>query len=317
MEKMDYILYIVPAAFLLDLLIGDPVYSWHPIRIIGNKLILPVEKILMDFGADGCFGGFVLLIFSISVSTFSVIALNSFLKGYLLSYFVFNTYLVYSCFATKDLGVHVRRVMKFLEVGDITAAKKELSMVVGRETNKLNYGEIATACVETLAENFSDGIVAPIFYAFIGGAPLVVLYKTVNTLDSMVGYKNERYMKFGFFSAKFDDLLNWVPARLSPFFIFLTGNKYSDNFSDAWNVFLKDRLTHSSPNSAYPEAAMAGVLNLRLGGPNYYHGELVCKKYINRTGEIADAKAVSYAWKITAMAARGAFVFFFICRLFF
>ncbi len=288
---------------MLDLLIGDPIYRFHPIRIIGNRIIAPTENLLRSLNLDGKGGGFILLIITLSLSAGSVLAVNYFLKAYFIAFIIFNIYIIYSCIAVKDLHVHVEKVMNSLEDGNIDLAREQLSRIVGRETKNLDSEAISRACVETLAENLSDGIIAPLFYAFAGGAPLAIFYKAANTMDSMVGYKNEKYINFGYFPAKFDDLMNWIPARLSFFLVLLAGKKYSHSWKDAWGLAIRDRYNHTSPNSAHPEAAMAGILDLRLGGTNYYHGEQVKKPYINRYGNPVTPDDVSKAWKITFSSA--------------
>lgn len=200
--------------------------------------------------------------------------------------------------------------MEALEQDHIENAREYLSAIVGRETEHLDAEGIARACVETLAENFSDGIIAPLFYAFIGGAPFAIFYKAANTMDSMVGYKNERYKNFGYFPAKFDDVMNWIPARLSLFLVMLAGKKYSQNWGNAWTAALRDKHNHTSPNAAYPEAAMAGVLNLRLGGPNFYHGQRLEKPYINKSGNPVTLKHIRAAWNVTFASAIIALIVF-------
>ncbi len=299
---MDTILLLVPSAFILDLFLGDPVYPFHPVRIIGNQVIAPTEKLLRFAGFDGRAGGLILLLSTLLISAGTVLAVNYYLEQYCIAFYIFNLYLVYSCIAVKDLRVHVRKVMKSLEQENIEQARKQLGAIVGRETGQLESEEISRACVETLAENFSDGIVAPLFYAFAGGAPLAVFYKAANTMDSMVGYKNEQYEKFGYFPAKFDDLMNWIPARLSLILVMLAGKKYSQNWAGAWKLAVNERHSHTSPNAAHPEAAMAGVLNLRLGGANYYHGEKVDKPYINKQGNMVGPDDVRAAWNVAFTA---------------
>ncbi len=207
--------------------------------------------------------------------------------------------------------------MEALEQDHIENAREHLSYIVGRETEHLDEEGIARACVETLAENFSDGIIAPLFYAFIGGAPFAVFYKAANTMDSMVGYKNEHYKNFGYFPARFDDIMNWIPARLSLFLVMLAGKKYSQNWSNAWAAALRDRNNHTSPNAAYPEAAMAGVLNLRLGGQNFYHGQRVEKPYINEIGNPVTLKDIRAAWNVTFASAVIALLIFSSVRMLF
>ncbi|MCP4113478.1 MAG: cobalamin biosynthesis protein CobD [Desulfobacteraceae bacterium] len=312
---MDTILWLIPSAFILDLFLGDPVYPFHPVRIIGNRIIVPIERLLRFAKFDGRAGGFILLIFTLLISGGTVFTINYYLKEYSIAYYIFNLYLIYSCIAVKDLRVHVGKVMESLEQDNIEQAREQLGAIVGRETSQLEPEEISRACVETLAENLSDGIIAPLFYAFAGGAPLAVFYKAANTMDSMVGYKNEQYEKFGYFPAKFDDFMNWIPARLSLILVMLAGKKYSQNWTGAWKIAANERHNHTSPNAAHPEAAMAGVLNLRLGGPNYYHGERVEKPYINKHGNPVGPDNVRAAWNIAFSASIIALAVFAAWRL--
>jgi adenosylcobinamide-phosphate synthase len=182
-----------------------------------------------------------------------------------------SSFLLYTAFAAKDLKVESMEVFRALKDRDLNRARKKLSMIVGRDTNNLSEPEIIRASVETVAENTVDGIISPLFYAFLGGAPLALAYKAVSTLDSMVGYKNERYMNFGWASARLDDLANFIPARISilllPVASFLTGK----DGINSWRVVLRDGRKNPSPNSGIPEAAIAGALRVQLGGVNFYN----------------------------------------------
>ena len=197
--------------------------------------------------------------------------------------------ILWTTLATKDLYVHSNQVYKPLTQGDLPNARKMLSRIVGRDTDKLGEAEIVRATVETIAENVVDGITAPLFYAFLFGAPGALAYKAASTLDSMVGYKNEKYKNFGWTSARFDDILNFIPARLTgiliPFIAFFLGF----DGRNSWRVFWRDRKKHPSPNSAHVEAAFAGALNVRLGGVSTYSGVPSHKEYLgdaNRPLEI-------------------------------
>ncbi|MFQ5646104.1 MAG: adenosylcobinamide-phosphate synthase CbiB [bacterium] len=311
----DFILWLIPLAFILDLLIGDPVYAWHPVRIIGNRIISPLDNFLRGAGLSGRGGGLLLLLATLTASVGPVLLVNDFLGDSPL-FFPVNLFLIYSCLAIKDLRDHTRRVMEALTCGELKEARKLLSLIVGRETGKLDKTGISRACLETLAENLSDGIVAPLFYAVIGGAPLIILYKATNTLDSMVGYKNEKYRELGWCSARFDDILNWVPARISLALVLVAGWRFSLDWPAAWRIALRDRLKHSSPNSAHPEAALAGVLNLRLGGPDYYQGQLVEKPFLNEPGNEVTVADVETAWKIAFAAAVLSLILFMSGRFF-
>ncbi len=300
---LDNTTLLVISAFVLDLFIGDPVYGFHPVRLIGNGLITPIEKRLRLAGMATYTGGFLLFAATASISVGVVLVINRLLSPYPVLLFLFNGYLIYACLAVKDLHDHVDAVRMALAAGDLERARKRLAAIVGRETDELDAEAVARACVETLAENLSDGVIGPLFFAFLGGAPLLVLYKAVSTMDSMVGYKNEHYLRLGFFAAKCDDLLNWIPARLSLLLILLAGSRRKGNPGDRWRIALRDRHCHTSPNAGHPEAAMAAVLNLRLGGPNRYHGLLVEKPYINAEGNPVRIEDIHSAWHISFAAA--------------
>ncbi len=306
---------IIGLAFLLDLFMGDPAYSFHPVRLIGNGLITPMEKRLRRYGLATYGGGFVLLLLTAGIPVAVVLGINHLLQSWPVLYFLFNLYIIYSCLAVRDLHDHVEKVRLALEDNDLDLARKCLGAVVGRETKALEPEAVARAGVETLAENLSDGIIAPLFFAFLGGAPLVILYKAVNTMDSMVGYKNEAYRKIGFFPAKCDDLLNFIPARLSMLLILLAGTRRVKDRPAAWRITMQDRKRHASPNAGHPEAAMAAVLNLKLGGPNRYHGILVEKPFINAQGNSVTPEDIRSAWHISFAAALLALLFFTLIRL--
>ncbi len=204
-----------------------------------------------------------------------------------------NCFFCYQIFAARSLRDESMRVYRFVEKGDLENSRKYLSRIVGRDTADLDYRGIDKAVVETVAENTSDGVIAPMFYMAIGGAPLAFLYKGVNTLDSMVGYKNERYLFFGRPSARIDDVLNYIPARITGLAICAAGFIAGFDGKEAFRIFRRDRRNHSSPNSAHPESACAGALNIQLGGDAYYFGKLYRKKTIGdpvRTVENEDIR---------------------------
>jgi adenosylcobinamide-phosphate synthase len=178
-------------------------------------------------------------------------------------------------------------VIRFLLKDDLEEARKQLSYIVGRDTGSLTKEGVVRAVVETIAENMADGIIAPFFYAGIFGAPLAFAYKAVNTLDSMFGYKNEKYMEFGYFPAKLDDVFNYIPARITGLLIVLSSLILGYDYKNSFKIYKRDRYNHTSPNSAHPEAAMAGALGVQLGGANYYFGKIVEKPTIgDKTKEI-------------------------------
>lgn len=266
---------IVPllAGFALDLIIGDPHWLLHPVRAFG-WLILKGEK-LLNHGEERRWKGAFLTILLV-VGTFALLTmLFKAIPEQSILFFVLASVFVFYGLANHSLISESLLVIRKLNKEGIEAGRKQLGMIVGRETVTLNEQQIRTAVLETLAENLSDGVIAPLFFFAIGGIPAMFAYKMANTLDSMIGYKNERYKDFGWFAARFDDVVNFIPARLTAFFMVLL------TVSRRGFVFLfKYGGKHSSPNAGYPEAALAGILNCQFGGPNFYHGKLVAKPYI-------------------------------------
>ena len=268
--------------YILDLIIGDPYSFPHPVRFIG-KLINFVEKQIRkttksDKGLK--IAGFILWFIVVGVtlgSTFIVVQLFRFNK---IAYFLVNSILIYTTLATKCLKDESVKIYKVLKTGDIEKSRIQLSYIVGRDTTNLSEKEIVRATVETVAENTVDGIIAPLFYGFIGGAPLAMAYKAINTLDSTVGYKNEKYYYLGYASAKIDDIANYIPARIGVILLSLGSLFVGFNFKDALKIGIRDRKNHKSPNCAFPEGAVAGALGIQLGGTNIYFGKAVYKPTI-------------------------------------
>jgi adenosylcobinamide-phosphate synthase len=191
--------------------------------------------------------------------------------------FMVETILIYFCISAKDLEKSAMGVYRLLAVNNIEKAREELAMIVGRDTGQLSEEAVSRACVETVAENLVDGVIAPLFFAAIGGAPLALAYKMTNTLDSMVGYKNEKYLLFGKLSARIDDVATYIPARLAVPFIALAAVILNGNGSRAYQTAKTEGRNHTSPNAGYSEAAFAGAFSIKLGGPSFYHGKLVEK----------------------------------------
>jgi len=189
-------------------------------------------------------------------------------------------YIGYTTISVKDLQIKARAIYKELKEGDIFKARKELSRIVGRDIQDLSEDEIKRATIESIAESTNDGIIAPLFYLILGGPVLAITYKAINTLDSMVGYKNDRYIHFGWFSARVDDVANFIPARIAGMLIVISSFLLRKNFKDSFKTMLRDSKKHSSPNSGISEAAMAGALGIRLGGGAFYQGKFVEKQYI-------------------------------------
>lgn len=259
--------------YILDLLIGDPYRMPHPIKLFGNAISFAEKRFnrgaYLRLKGSLVAGALVLLVFFVFFLIDRLTAPNVWLHHVVVAVLVFYG-LANRCLVDEALRVEHQLTQHGLEAG-----RKQLSFIVGRDTRNLDANSIRTAVLETLSENLSDGVIAPLFYYALGGVPLMFAYKMVNTLDSMVGYKNERYLRFGWFSARLDDLLNFFPARITALLMVLV------TFSWRGVAFVfKYGHKHASPNSGYPESALAGILNCRFGGPNVYHGVLVSKPYI-------------------------------------
>lgn len=287
---------ILLLVILIDYRIGDPAALPHPIVYIG-KLIAFVEKNLRKVGLEGFVGGGLLWVLVNGIVIMLITILMSLAnKIHPILWTVLIIYGGFSAMAATCLAVEVRKVKEALVSNTLEDARHALSYLVGRDTAELSHEEIIKAAVETTSENTIDGILAPMFYLAIGfviGYPLqmVFLYKTVNTLDSMVGYVNEPYKKFGYVSAKMDDLFNLIPARIGSFIMLLSGGVLGEDISTGLKVFKRDRYNHKSPNAGHPEAAIAGLLGIELGGTNTYFGEVLIKPAIGekkRTIEVSD-----------------------------
>ena len=279
--------------YALDLIVGDPYSFPHPVRFIG-KLISFVEKQIRKITSSDKglkIAGFFLWFVVVGVtlgSTSIVLRLFEFNK---IVYFAVNSILIYTTLATKCLKDESIKIYKVLKTGDLEKSRIQLSYIVGRDTTNLSEKEIVRATVETVAENTVDGIIAPLFYGFIGGAPLAMAYKAINTLDSTVGYKNDKYYYLGYASAKIDDIANYIPARLGVILISLGSLLAGFNFKNALKIGIRDRKNHKSPNCALSEGAISGALEIQLGGTNIYFGKEVYKPTIgdkSREIEIED-----------------------------
>lgn len=296
----------VVVAFLLDWWWGDPRWLPHPVVAIGKSIsflenILRREKhpplVQKLAGA--------LLTAVVVTGTYVLAALLIRWAGQALGpgRFLLSTLLLYTTLATRSLKEHVLAVRAALKEGNLQEARQALSLVVGRDTEKLTESEIARAAIETAAENASDGIVAPLFYAFLGGAPLALAYKAVNTLDSMIGYRNQRYLYFGFAAAKLDDLANYLPARLTALLLAATGASLGLDVARALQTVRRDARKHASPNSGFPEAAMAGLLVVRLGGLNYYQGVPSFHGILGEEGQAPTPAHIDQALAVVQVAA--------------
>lgn len=268
--------------FLLDLLAGDPYWLPHPVRLIG-KAVSYLERFLRKEGQSGkeqMRRGTYMVIFLL-MGTFLTAGFLSVVSYCLhpVCGVIVETIMTYQILATKCLKTESMKVYESLKKGDIAAARKAVSMIVGRDTAKLSETETARAAIETVAENTSDGVLAPMLYTALGGPVLGLLYKTVNTMDSMVGYQNERYLFFGRTAAKLDDIWNYLPSRISAFLMIadclFLGKEY--DAKNALRIYKRDRNRHASPNSAQTESVCAGALSIRLAGDASYFGKLVHK----------------------------------------
>ena len=296
------------SAYILDLLLGDPQWFPHPVRLIG-RLISFLVRLFRRMGSSPfrLRAAGVLLALSVCGITFASTRGVIHAAGSLspvLGVFC-SVVLAYFTLATRDLHVETRKVLRCLEEGDLPRARRELSFLVGRDTAHLDEPEILRALVETIAENISDGVMAPLFYLGLGGPACAMTYKAVNTLDSMVGYKNEPFRHIGWASAKLDDAVNFLPARLAGFLIVLASRAAGDSWTDSLRTLWKDHGKHESPNSAWPEAAMAGALGVRLGGLNFYFGRPSRKPYIGDGARAIEGRDVREAWKILYLSSFG------------
>lgn len=280
MELLQRDTAVVLAAVFVDLVLGDPRALPHPVMAIGRMISLLEGPLRRLFDNDRL-AGVVLLVTTVGVTYAGAALLLK--AAYAIAPdvgFVLGLYIAWVSLAARSLHVESGKVAKALERDDIAEARLALSYIVGRETAELDETEIVRGAVETVAENTGDGVIAPLLYLMLGGPALAIAYKAVNTLDSMVGYKNERYLHFGWASARFDDLANYLPARLTGLLMVLAAPICALNGRGAWRVMRRDCRNHSSPNSGFPEAAAAGALGVRLGGANRYFGKLVEKPTI-------------------------------------
>ncbi|MDX9871163.1 MAG: adenosylcobinamide-phosphate synthase CbiB [Clostridia bacterium] len=267
------------AGFLMDLILGDPTGWPHLVRGMG-ALIGWLESRFYPLD-NKRLGGALLTLLTLSVCTAvpAVLLYFAFHVSFWL-YFFLETLFCWQLLAVKSLRDESGKVYAALREKELDKARKALAMIVGRDTAELDEAGVTRAAVETVAENTSDGMAAPLFYLMLGGAPLGCLYKAANTLDSMIGYKNTRYLEFGRFAAKLDDALNFIPARLCALLMISAAWLCRLDAPGALRIWRRDRLKHASPNSAHPEAVMAGALGIRLAGKAFYFGQLQEKPFI-------------------------------------
>lgn len=267
-------------AVFIDILVGDPQNFPHPVRLFG-KLIYTEDKFvrrLISSSRGLYLGGFFVVAANMLIAYFVPFGILKLVRNIPICYHAANIYLLYTCIAARCLRDEALKIVRALELG-LEEARYRLSFIVGRDTKNLEESEIIRATVETVAENTSDGVIAPLLFAMIGGVPAAMLYKMVNTMDSMLGYMNEKYRYIGYFPAKTDDVFNFIPARLTGILMNLSG-LFKFNTVQGFRIMLRDRKNHKSPNCAYPEGAVAGLLGIQLGGANSYFGEVMVKPRI-------------------------------------
>jgi adenosylcobinamide-phosphate synthase len=281
---------LLAAVVALDLVLGDP-HGWpHPVVWIG-RLISRLENWLRDTFKNLRLAGILLVALTLLISGGSAWLLLAFAGAFGKGLgFLVSLWLGWSCLALRSLHVESAAVIKELEAGDLDAARQALSMIVGRETSNLDEEAVLKATLETVAENASDGVIAPLFYLFLGGPVLAVIFKAVSTLDSMVGYKNDQYRQFGWAGARLDDLFNYIPARLTGWLFVLCSSLVKLNAGSAKKIMLRDAAKHASPNAGWPEAAAAGALGVQFGGAAVYFGRRVEKPTFGDALEKASIK---------------------------
>ncbi len=300
-------LYALLAGALIDLLIGDPHFIPHPVVLMG-KLISLLEKLLRRVfpktkRGENITGG---VLWAVVAALAFIVPAALLMLCYRVTPwlgFGIESIMCWQCLAARSLCFESMKVKYALDSGDISASRRAVSMIVGRDTEGLDEKGIARAAVETVAENTSDGVIAPLIYLAIGGGPLGMLYKAVNTMDSMLGYVEPPYKYFGLIPARLDDVFNYIPSRLSALIMLLGGGMLGFSLKNGLRIFKRDRCKHASPNSAQTESAMAGLLGVRLAGDAYYHGVLHKKEFIGDPLREIENEDISRSNRIMFMTA--------------
>lgn len=302
----------VAIAYFLDLLLGDPARITHPVTVMG-RVISGLERIFRPFchtARSERLAGTVLAV-AVTGGAYAATAVALRLAGWLHPYLgiALSAWLISTTIAVRGLAEAAMEISRWLGRGDLKEARRALARVVGRDTESLEEPEIVRGAVETVAENTTDGVVAPLFYALLGGAPLAMAYRAINTLDSMVGYRDERYLHLGWASARLDDLANYLPARVTGLLLVAAAALLGLDWNRAWRTWRSDAARHPSPNSGIPEAVMAGALGVRLGGLNYYRGKPSFRAYLGTPEKpleppiIKDAVGLMYLASFLAVTA--------------
>ena len=301
--------------FLADFLLGDPLGAFHIVIAMG-KLISAAEKaarrLFPKTEKGELIGGLFTVILVCTV--FYAVSLTLCRLAWNVHFacgLIIESFLCWQCLAARCL---CQASMSVYNAKDIASARKAVAGIVGRDTENLDHAAVSRACIETVAENCSDGVIAPMLFMAIGGAPLGVLYKAINTMDSMLGYKNERYLFFGRAAAQLDDIANFIPARIAGVVMAFSAVFVGQDAKNAFRIFKRDRLNHSSPNSAHTEAACAGALHIRLGGPSVYFGKVVPKPYIGDDDRAVEPDDIPKTNRLMMACAIVCFVIFLIVK---
>lgn len=288
--------YALITGYGLDLLIGDPEWLPHPVRWIGRAIALGeagLRRLSCRTDRSKYLCGMLLTLTVTAVSLllpYALLQAASAISPFLV--YALESVMCYQILATRSLKDESMRVYRQLARDDLATAREKLSRIVSRDTAHMQQDQVARSTVETVAENTSDGVIAPLFFMVIGGAPLGFFYKAINTLDSMIGYKNDKYLYFGRFAAKLDDAANRLPARLAAYLMIPAAFLLGYDARNAWRIYRRDKHNHTSPNSAHTEAVCAGALHIQLAGNNYYFGKLVEKPTIGDPDRTVEAKDI-------------------------
>jgi adenosylcobinamide-phosphate synthase len=298
-------------ASVLDIAIGDPQWNYHPVRLMGRSIEI-TESILRKFPIPERMAGILLtiiIVFGIYSATYAIMFVSRqwcfFCEG------VIGAIIIYFAVSIKSLADEAKKVMRFLRGNDLIRARKVLSQIVGRDTEQLNEEQVIRACVETVAEGSLDGVLSPLFYSFLGGPGAAMAYRAVNTLDSMVGHKDEKHIRFGWASARLDDAANYIPARISAILIPVASFLCGYGFKRSLKIAFRDGRKHESPNSGIPEAAMAGALGIRLGGSCTYQGEIIERSFIGDAQNHLTLESIAVSIKILYVTS----LLFIICGI--
>ncbi len=313
---------ILLIALILDFIFGDPQKGFHPIITIGRLIKFLEKRLLKDNYTEARkrVNGFI-IVFAIStiVSAVSYLVIFYSFRIDMILGNIISAVILYFMICNGSMISHAKKIIAAIDDNNLKDSRKEVGKIVGRDTSSLDSKDLIRATVESLAENTSDGLIGPLFFYLIGGVPAAFLYKAVNTLDSTIGYRNQKYKDFGFFSAKFDDVLNYLPARItaliSCFLSFLVGGRIISTFK----IIKRYSSQHASPNSGFPESAFAGALGLRFGGINYYFGRSKVTPYIGEGNKIFDITDIRKGLKLSIFSSLffSVFIIFIYILLFF